>query len=132
MQDFVRNCMLSVAGLMVWTTVCLPQPKAQPGASGNLRYKVARKFIYPEAFQTGKPYTPGVLAGNTLYVSGQVDRHPKTGVQPKGIAEQTRMAMSNLGHVLRAAGMDYRNVVSCHVQLADMGNYKAMNEVYAS
>ena len=42
------------------------------------------------------------------------------------------MAMSNVGHVLRAAGMDYGNVVSCHVQLADMGQYKEMNEVYGS
>ena len=37
-----------------------------------------------------------------------------------------------MGHVLRAAGMDFNNLVSCHVQLADMGQYKAMNEVYGS
>jgi enamine deaminase RidA (YjgF/YER057c/UK114 family) len=42
------------------------------------------------------------------------------------------MAMNNMGHVLRAAGMDYGNVVSCHVQLADMEQYKEMNEVYGS
>jgi enamine deaminase RidA (YjgF/YER057c/UK114 family) len=42
------------------------------------------------------------------------------------------MAMDNIGHVLRAAGMDFSNVVTCHVQLADMGNYKDMNEVYGS
>ena len=73
-----------------------------------------------------------MLAGKTLYISGQVDKDPQTGAQPKGIAEQTRMAMANMGHVLRAAGMDYGNVVSCHVQLADMGQYKEMNEVYGS
>jgi 2-iminobutanoate/2-iminopropanoate deaminase len=66
-----------------------------------------------------------------LYISGQVDKHPQSGKQPEGIAEQTRMAMTNVGHVLRAAGMDYGNVVSCHVQLADMGQYKEMNAVYA-
>ena len=101
-------------------------------ATGWSQYKVERKFIYPKAFSAGKPYSPGVLAGKTLYISGQVDKDPKTGAQPKGIAEQTRMAMANLGHVLRAAGMDYGNVVSCHVQLADMGQYKEMNEVYGS
>ena len=37
-----------------------------------------------------------------------------------------------MGHVLRAAGMDYGNVVSCHVQLADMTSYKAMNKVYGT
>jgi 2-iminobutanoate/2-iminopropanoate deaminase len=95
-------------------------------------YQVNRKFIYPKAFKAGLPYSPGVLAGETLYISGQIDKDPQTGAQPKGIAEQTRMAMDNVGHVLRAAGMDYGNVVSCHVQLADMAHYKEMNEVYGS
>jgi 2-iminobutanoate/2-iminopropanoate deaminase len=76
------------------------------------------------------PYSPGVLVGKTLYISGQIDKDPQTGAQPKGIAEQTRMAMTNIGHVLREAGMSFGNVVSCHVQLADMGHYKEMNEVY--
>jgi 2-iminobutanoate/2-iminopropanoate deaminase len=109
-----------MAGLTVWT------------ANGWSQYQVDRKFLYPEAFKAGKPYSPGVLAGKTLYIAGQVDKDPQTGAQPKGIAEQTRMAMTNMGHVLRAAGMDYGNVVSCHVQLADMGQYKEMNEVYGS
>src|SRR5204862_6633983 len=114
----VRNWLLVTAGFTVWT------------ASGWSQFKVGRKFLYPQAFKAGKPYSPGVLAGKTLYISGQVDKDPQTGAQPKGIAEQTRMAMGNVGHVLRAAGMDYVNVVSCHVQLAAMGQYKEMNEVY--
>jgi 2-iminobutanoate/2-iminopropanoate deaminase len=101
-------------------------------ASGWSQYKVERKSLHPEAFKASKPYSPGVLAGKTLYISGQVDIDPQTGAQPKGIAEQTRMAMANLGHVLRTADMDYGNVVSCHVQLRDMGQYKEMNEVYGS
>ena len=116
----MRNWILITAALTVGTANCWSQ------------YKVDRKFLYPKAFSAGKPYSPGVLAGKTLYIAGQVDKDPQTGAQPKGIAEQTRMAMSNLGHVLRAAGMDYGNVVSCHVQLADMGQYKEMNEVYGS
>ena len=111
---------LILAGLTVAATVAPAQ------------FKVERKFIYPEAFKPGRPYSPGVLAGKTLYIAGQVDRDPQTGAQPNGIAEQTRMAMKNMGHVLHAAGMDYGNVVSCHVQLADMGQYKEMNEVYGS
>ena len=116
----MRNWILITAGLTLGTATGWPQ------------YKVDRKFLYPDAFKAGKPYSPGVLAGKTLYIAGQVDKDPKTGAQPKGIAEQTRMAMANMGHVLRAAGMDYGNVVSCHVQLADMGQYKEMNEVYGS
>jgi 2-iminobutanoate/2-iminopropanoate deaminase len=102
----------------------------QSGAAPDRRYKASRKFLYPDAFRAGRPYSPGVLAGDTLYISGQIDRDPQTGAQPQGISAQTRLAMSNVGHVLRAAGMDYGNVVSCHVQLADMGNYQQMNEVY--
>lgn len=122
---------------MLSTALCCSQAQvvrgaAESRAAENARYKVARKFIYPKAFAAGKPYSPGVLVGETLYISGQVDKHPQTGKQPQGIAEQTRMAMTNMGHVLRAAGMDYGNVVSCHVQLADMGGYKEMNEVYGS
>ena len=117
----------------MWNWILIVAGLTAAGAlSGDGPYKVQRKFIYPEAFSPGKPYSPGVLVGETLYISGQVDKHPKTGAQPQGIVEQTRMAMANMGHVLRAAGMDYGNVVSCHVQLADIGNYKAMNEVYGS
>jgi 2-iminobutanoate/2-iminopropanoate deaminase len=114
----VKNWLVVIAGFVVWI------------AEGHAQ--TPRKFIYPEAFKAGKPYTPGVLAGETLYISGQVDKDPQTGAQPGGIADQTRMAMSNVGHVLRAAGMDYGNVVSCHVQLVDMGQYKEMNDVYGS
>ncbi|MBK5290612.1 MAG: RidA family protein [Acidobacteriia bacterium] len=119
----MRNWLLAVAGLMLWTAAGAP--------AADSPFQV-RKIIYPGAFQPGKPYSPGVLAGKTLYIAGQVDKDPRTGKQPMGIAEQTRMAMANMGHVLRAAGMDYGNVVSCHVQLADMGQYKEMNEVYGS
>jgi len=103
-------------------------------ASGNAQtpFQVERRFIHPPEFPAGRPYTPGVLVGKTLYISGQLDKDPKTGEQPKGVAAQTRMAMNNVGHVLRAAGMDFNNVVSCHVQLADMNDFKEMNEVYGS
>lgn len=102
------------------------------GVLAEHHHKVERQFIYPDEFAPGKPYTPGVLAGDYLYISGQIDKDPKTGEQPEGIADQTRMAMDNMGHVLRAAGMDFGNVVTCHAQLSDMDNYKGMNEVYGS
>lgn len=124
----MRTCLTILAGVVGWTALSW----AQPARSVNSMYSVERKFIYPKEFKSGKPYTPGVLAGKTLYIAGQVDKDPQTGAQPRGIAEQTRMAMQNVGHVLHAAGMDFGNVVTCHVQLADMGAYKEMNEVYGS
>lgn len=110
--------------------VCLALTTAS--ASAQPGFQTTRKFIYPKQWKAGRPYSPGVLAGQTLYIAGQIDKDPVTGAQPQGIAEQTRLAMKNVGDVLRAAGMDYGNVVTCHVQLADMGKYKEMNEVYGS
>lgn len=116
----VRNTIVVVVGLTIWS------------ASGQAPFQVERKFIYPAAFKAGRPYSPGVLAGKTLYIAGQIDKDPQTGVQPEGMTEQTRMAMTNVGHVLRAAGMDFGNVVTCHVQLADKAEFKEMNEVYGT
>ena len=116
----VQNTIVVLACLTIWS------------ASGQTPFQMERKFIYPAAFKVGRPYSPGVLVGKTLYIAGQIDKDPLTGAQPKGIAEQTRMAMNNVGHVLRAAGMDFGNVVTCHVQLADMSEFKEMNEVYGA
>jgi 2-iminobutanoate/2-iminopropanoate deaminase len=107
-------------------------PPGAAAADSGAQFKVSRKFLYPSEFKAGKAYSPGVLAGDTLFIAGQIDKDPQTGAQPAGIAAQTRLAMTNLGTVLRAAGMDYGNVVSCHVQLLDMNQYKEMNEVYGS
>lgn len=101
-------------------------------ATASSQWKVERKFIYPKEFKAGRPYSPGVLAGNTLYIAGQIDTDPQTGARPDGIAAQTRMAMNNVGHVLRAAGMDFGHVVTCHLQLADMNDYKEVNAAYGS
>lgn len=110
------------AGLVLTISVTSAQPSLQ----------MERRFVYPKEWKAGRAYSPGVLAGKTLYIAGQIDKDPVTGAQPEGIAAQTRLAMKNVGDVLRAAGMDYGNVVTCHVQLADMGKYKEMNEVYGS
>jgi len=127
----VRNWLLIAVTLSAGAALCWLQPGAAAAAS-DTPLKVSRRFIYPKEFKPGKPYSPGVLVGDTLYVAGQIDKDPQTGEQPDGIAAQTRLAMTNLGSVLRAAGMDFGNVVSCHVQLVDMTKYKEMNEVYGS
>lgn len=77
------------------------------------------------------PYSHAVLAGNTLYTSGQLGLDPATGVLPKGVCAQAEAALKNLGAVLAAAGMDYCDVVKTTVFLADMGDFAAINEIYA-
>ena len=77
------------------------------------------------------PYSQGVLAAGTLYVSGQLPLDPATGTISEGIAAQTARALDNLGAILRQTGCGYENVVKTTVLLADMADFAAMNEVYA-
>ncbi len=77
------------------------------------------------------PYSHAVLAGNTLYTSGQLGLDPAIGALPEGVCAQAEAALKNLGAVLAAAGMDYCDVVKTTVFLADMGDFAAINEIYA-
>lgn len=78
------------------------------------------------------PYSQAILVGDTLYVSGQVALDPATGhLVEGGVEAETERAIENLGAILRAEGMDYRNVVRCSVYLADMNDYGQVNEIYA-
>ncbi len=78
------------------------------------------------------PYSQAVRAGNMLFVSGQIPIDPATGNLIQGdIASQTRRVFENITAILKAAGGSLDNVVRTTVFLADMGDFAAMNEVYA-
>jgi len=78
------------------------------------------------------PYSQGILVGNTLYCSGQIAIDLETGsMVTSGIEAETERVLDNLGAVLRAARMDYKNVVRCTVYLTDINDYAQVNEVYA-
>lgn len=78
------------------------------------------------------PYSQAVRAGNLLFVSGQLPLDPATmKIHGETAAEQARQALSNLGAILKAAGLDYRHVVKTTVLLADIRDFAAVNEVYA-
>jgi len=76
------------------------------------------------------PYSPGVFAGDYLYVSGQGAKTPD-GKMPSSFEEQARQTLENLKTVVEAAGLAMRNVVYTQVYLTDMTNFRAMNRVYA-
>ena len=79
------------------------------------------------------PYSPAVRAGQLLFLSGQVPMDPATGNLVDGdIAAQTRRVFDNLGALLAAAGVSFANVVRTTVFLADMNDFAAMNQVYAT
>lgn len=78
------------------------------------------------------PYSQAVLAGNTLYCSGQIALNPETGqLVDENIEAETQQVMKNIGAVLEAADMDYSNVVKASIFMATMDDYAAVNEVYA-
>ena len=77
------------------------------------------------------PYSPGVRAGDLLFVSGQVPRNPTTGeTEGADVQAQARRTLENLRMVLAAAGAGVDDVVSVTVYLADEQDWGAFNEVY--
>ena len=77
------------------------------------------------------PYCHAKLCGNTLYTSGQLGLIPATGELPQGVEAQASQALDNLSAVLAAAGMTCADVVKTTVFLADMGDFAAINAIYA-
>jgi 2-iminobutanoate/2-iminopropanoate deaminase len=78
------------------------------------------------------PYSAGVRAGDLLFLSGSIPLDPATGqVVPGDITAQATRVMENIAALLTAAGASFRQVVKTTVFLADMGEFAAMNEVYA-
>ena len=77
------------------------------------------------------PYSQAILAGKTIYVSGQIPIDPATGAfAGEDIASQTRQSLTNIRNILQEAGADMSNVVKTTVLLADIDDFAAMNEVY--
>ncbi|MDC0865545.1 Rid family detoxifying hydrolase [bacterium] len=77
------------------------------------------------------PYSQAIQVNNTLYLAGQIALDPTTRkIVSGGIKEQTIRVMENLGAVLNEAGFNFEDVVQSQVFIADMDDYKAMNEVY--
>jgi 2-iminobutanoate/2-iminopropanoate deaminase len=78
------------------------------------------------------PYSQAVRVGDFVFTAGQIALDPATGQMVEGgIEAQARQALTNVSAVLEAAGTSLANVVKTTVFLADMGEFKAMNGVYA-
>ena len=78
------------------------------------------------------PYSQGIAAGNTAYVSGQLPIDPATGAfAGDDITSQTRQSLTNMKNILIEAGTDMSAVVKTTVLLADIAEFAAMNAVYA-
>lgn len=76
-------------------------------------------------------YSQAIDCGPFVYASGQIPLNPVTGEIPEGIKAQTEQSLANVKAIMEAAGLSMKNIVKTTVFLADMGDFGAMNEVYA-
>src|SRR3954463_6263720 len=92
--------------------------QVQPVSSSNLPAPVG-------------PYSPGMIFGKLVFVSGQAGRDPATGTIAADVAAQTAQVLKNIATILEAAGSGLPHVLRCGVFLVDMKDFPRMNEVYA-
>lgn len=93
-----------------------------------------KKIIFTDKAPTPiGPYSQAVLAGNMLYVSGQVPINPATGeLMMNSIEDQTQQVMQNLQAVLAAADMSFDNVIKSSIFITDMNDFSKINGVYGT
>lgn len=85
----------------------------------------------PDAPAPIGPYNQAILVDNTLYISGQICINPSSGqLKNKDIQEEAHQVMHNLKAILKAANMDFSNVVKTCIFLTDMHRFAEINEVY--
>src|SRR5258705_11758671 len=92
---------------------------------------VVRRGQGPAPF-AGAPYSQAIRVGDLVFVSGQIPLRPgSTELVGKTITEQTEQVFANLRAILEAAGSGLDRLVKTTVFLKDLGDFAAMNEVYA-
>jgi 2-iminobutanoate/2-iminopropanoate deaminase len=77
------------------------------------------------------PHSPGVRAGDFIYLSGMVSIDPETGKRSPGTVEhETRVILQNMAHMLESAGSSLSRAVKVNVNMIDIMLFDGMNEVY--
>ena len=93
---------------------------------------MAKQVITVPTALPGVPYSPGIKAGDYIFVSGQVGHVDSKGSKVEGIEAQTRQVLNNMKGVLAAAGASLSDVVKSTVFLVKADDFAKMNEVYKS
>jgi 2-iminobutanoate/2-iminopropanoate deaminase len=92
-----------------------------------------KKVISPPEFAgTTTNFSPAILVDGTLYISGQIGQDLKTKTVPADFEEEVKTVLGNIGIILKAAGMAYKDVVSVQIYLTDMVLFPRMNAVYTT
>jgi reactive intermediate/imine deaminase len=92
---------------------------------------MSKKIIFTEdAPKALGPYSQGVVAGNTLYISGQIPLNPKTEALVSGtISEKAEQVISNLESICSAANTSLAGIVKLNIYLTDLSNFAEVNQV---
>ena len=112
--------------MRILTVVCLSLALAVASAAAT------KKVIQPKEFPTGRPFSPGIMVGDTLYIAGQTGQDLKTGEIPSDFEAEVKRCLENSGLILKEAGMTFDNAVTVQVYLTDMTLFQRMNAVYTS
>jgi 2-iminobutanoate/2-iminopropanoate deaminase len=92
----------------------------------------AKPVLSPKAPAPIGPYSQAIVAGNTIYCSGQLGLDPATMQLADGVAAQTQRALQNLAAVLEAGRSTTRLIVKTTIYLVDMNDFATVNAVYAT
>jgi len=90
-----------------------------------------KRIIMPPGAKPGGNYSPGIMVGDTLYISGQAGEDA-AGKIPADFDAEVKQSLANIDAVLNAAGMSPADVVSAQVYLTDAATFPRMNAVYTS
>lgn len=90
-----------------------------------------KKPVFPAGSNPAGPYTPGIIAGDTLFVAGQVGRD-KDGKYPEKFEDEVKQTLENAGVILKEAGYGFADAVAVQVYMTDMDMFQRMNAVYMS
>ncbi|XP_066392659.1 reactive Intermediate Deaminase A, chloroplastic-like [Miscanthus floridulus] len=107
------------------------------GLQLDIVLRTHERISVKEAVQTEKapaalgPYSQAIKAKNLVFVSGVLGLNPETGkFVSENVEEQTEQVMKNMGEILKASGARYSSVVKTTIMLADLQDFKKVNEVY--
>jgi 2-iminobutanoate/2-iminopropanoate deaminase len=118
---------------LILGVLLLAQTAGQTGSQGTSTSAAnERKYIVlPRAASIANaPFSEAVLAGNTLYVAGQIGLDPATGKPGETPDGEAKLALDSVKKIIEAAGMNMDDLVSVQVFCADVTNFDAFNGVY--
>jgi 2-iminobutanoate/2-iminopropanoate deaminase len=130
-RKFIRQTGATALGAAAVAQTTSTEGKAQTTKPRPKTRSLKRKVQTDQAPRPVGPYSQAIVAGNTIYVAGQVPADPKTREAVTGpFEDQAVRVFENIKAILEAAGASMDNVVRVNVYLADLGDFRKMNEIY--